>query len=130
MLDLKGRDLRLSALVAAEIRRHRDGVAMTVCSRNWALLTPLQALEHVRLVHSVGSRRQLAALRNGLAAPELRGVSIHRRLLDPATIADLRERAGLLLSWPVVTAAEARTLWDWGVDGVITERFEALAAAA
>ena len=33
------------------------------------------------------------------------------------------------MSWPVATLDEARRLAGWGVDGVITERFEALAPA-
>jgi hypothetical protein len=100
-----------------------------VCSRTWALLEPLRAVDGVRLVHSAGSRRQLAALLAGRAGASLEGVSIHRRLLDPAVAAGLRERAGLLLSWPVATVAEARALWRWGVQGVITEEFEAISAA-
>ena len=128
MLDLKGRDARLSRRVAEELRRHRDGVPTTVCSRTWGLLEPLRDLDGVRLVHSAGSRRQLAALLAGRAGARLDGVSIHRRLLDTAIAAALRERAGLLLSWPVATVAEAHVLWDWGVHGVITEEFEAITA--
>jgi hypothetical protein len=45
----------------------------------------------------------------------------------PPTVADLRKRAELIVSWPVATHAEASELWSWGVDGVITEHFEALA---
>jgi hypothetical protein len=54
------------------------------------------------------------------------GISIHRRLLDRATVADLRHRAELIMTWPVTTAEEAGQLAGWGVDGVITERFEEL----
>jgi hypothetical protein len=129
MLDLKGLDPRLSGRVAGALRRHRDGLPVTVCSRNWRLLAPLRAVEHVRVVHSVGSSRQLAGLLSGRAGGRLGGVSIHRRLLDAATVAELRMRAGVLLSWPVATLAEARELWGWGVHGVITERFESLARA-
>jgi hypothetical protein len=129
MLDLKGRDPRLSVRLAEALRRHRDGVPTTVCSRAWALLEPLRGLDGVRLVHSVGSRHQLAALLAGRAGARLDGVSIHRRLLDLAVAATLRERAGLLLSWPATTVADARALWDWGVHGVITEEFEAITAA-
>ena len=56
-------------------------------------------------------------------------MSIHRRLLDAGTAADLRQRAAILMSWPVATLEEARLLGSWGVDGMISERFEALAAA-
>jgi glycerophosphoryl diester phosphodiesterase len=77
----------------------------------------------------VGSRRQLRALRRRFAGQRLSGISIHRRLLDRATVADLRERAELIVSWPVASVEEARRLHGWGVDGVITEHFETLAPA-
>ncbi len=123
MLDLKGRDPRLPGRVAAALAGH--DVAVTVCSRNWRLL---RGFDGVRTVHSVGSRRQLRALRRRFAGRRLAGVSIHQRLLDAATVADLRRRAELILTWPVATAEEARRLAGWGVDGLITERFEALGA--
>ena len=128
MLDLKGRDPRLPLRVAAELERVPPRVPVTVCSRSWRLLEPLRALPGVRVVHSVGSRRQLRALRRRFAGRRLGGISIHRRLLDAATVADLRSRAELLLTWPVASAEDARRLARWGVDAVITERFEALAA--
>jgi glycerophosphoryl diester phosphodiesterase len=122
MLDLKGLDPRLPRRVAAELARH--GGQVTVCSRNWRFL---RRLAGVRVVHSVGSRRQLRVLRRRFAGRRLAGVSIHRKLLDPGTVADLRRRAELIITWPVATAEEARRLAGWGVDGVITEHFEALA---
>ena len=68
-------------------------------------------------------------LRRRFAGRRLAGISIHRDLLDARTVADLRARADLVITWPVASAEEARTLAGWGVDGVITERFDALAAA-
>lgn len=125
MLDLKGRDPRLARRVREALTDHRAPVV--VCSRSWRLLEPFAGDPGVRVVHSIGSRRQLRALRRRFAGRRLAGVSIHRRLLDRRTVADLRERAELIVSWPVATIEEARRLGDWGVDGVITERFEALA---
>jgi glycerophosphoryl diester phosphodiesterase len=122
MLDLKGIDPRLPGRLAAELARHPGPV--TVCSRNWRFLRRLRG---PRIVHSVGSRRQLRALRRRFAGRRLEGVSIHRRLLDAATVADLRRRADMVLAWPVATAEEARRLAGWGVDGMISERYEALA---
>ena len=123
MLDLKGRDPRLPGRVLAAL----DGRQVTVCSRSWRLLAPFADQGHVRVVHSVGSRRQLRALRRRFAGRRLGGISIHQRLLDAPTVAELRERAELIVSWPVSTPDEARRLWSWGVHGVITEHFEALA---
>jgi len=121
MLDLKGVDPRLPRRVAAELARVRPGVPVTVCARRWRLLEPLDGMAGVRIVHSVGSRRQLRALRRRFRGRRLGGVSIHRRLLDAATVADLRRRADLVLTWPVTTAEDARRLGAWGVDGVIRE---------
>jgi hypothetical protein len=119
MLDLKG-GRRLGRRVAAAL----GGRPVTICSRRWSALEPFAGLPHVRVVHSVGSRRQLRALRRRGCVD---GISIHRRLLDRATVADLRRRAGLIMSWPVASAEEAALLAGWGVDGVITERYEELA---
>ena len=100
-----------------------------MCSRRWRALEAFAGDPDVCVVHSVGSHRQLRALRRRFADRRLAGISIHRRLLDASTVADLRARAELIVSWPVATADEARLLGAWGVDGVITERFEALAEA-
>jgi hypothetical protein len=129
MLDLKGRNRRLSQRVAAELACRPAQGPVTVCSRSWRLLAPFLDDPAVRVVHSVGSRRQLRMLRRRFADRRLGGISIHRRLLDADTVADLRARAELIVSWPVATVEEARRLGAWGVDGVITERFEALAEA-
>ncbi len=122
MLDLKGIDPRLPGRLAAELAGHPGPV--TVCSRNWRFLRRLRG---ARIVHSVGSRRQLRSLRRRFGDRRLQGISIHRRLLDAATVADLRRRADMVLAWPVATAEEARRLASWGVDGVISERYETLA---
>jgi hypothetical protein len=120
MLDLKTGGVRLAERVA-ELVRGRPGVR--VCSQHWRLLAPLAAAG-VPVVHSVGGRRALRAL------PErVDGLSIHRKLLDRDVVAGLRERTGTILTWPVATAAEARELGEWGVDGVITDNFAELAAA-
>ena len=129
MLDLKGRDGRLARRVADALAAVPRRPRITVCSRNWVLLEPFEELEGVRLVHSVGSRRQLRALRRRFASRRLDGISIHRDLLDAGTVADLRTRADMVMTWPVASADEARALAGWGVSGVITERYDALLPA-
>lgn len=129
MLDLKGRDARLAPALAEAIRRLRPGRSATVCSRSWPLLDALRGVPGLRLIHSVGSAAQLTALRGRLRSGGVEGVSIHRRLLSPAVVTELRARAGVLMTWPVATVDQALSLASWGVDGVITERFEELAPA-
>jgi glycerophosphoryl diester phosphodiesterase len=127
MLDLKGRDVRLSELVVAALADRSGGAETVVCSQSWGLLRPLESLAGLRVVHSVGSRRQLAVLRRRFAGRRLAGISIHRTLLDAATARELRERAALLMSWPVESAAQAHELAGWGVQGLITSRYQELA---
>jgi glycerophosphoryl diester phosphodiesterase len=129
MLDLKGHDLRLPGRIVRAIGETGTAGRVTVCSQDWRLLEPLRELPDVRVVHSVGNARQLARLRRHLAGKPLAGVSIHRRLLDTEVVADLRRRAELVLSWPVESVAQARTLAAWGVQGLISQSFERLAPA-
>ena len=126
MLDLKGRDPRLSTGVAAALH-DRPRKSTVCCSQNWVLLEEMRNLDGVHVVHSIGNRRQLHALRRQAATRPLDGVSIHLRLLGPRRVRELRRLAGLVMSWPVRTLAEVRRLLSWGVDGLITEHFEVLA---
>lgn len=125
MLDLKGRDRRLPALVAAALGEHAPGAPVTVCARHWPLL---DLLPGVPGVHSVGARRQLEALRRRFDGRRLHGVSIHRKLLDARTVKDLRRRADVVMTWPVQTREDVRELVAWGVHGLITESPELVAA--
>lgn len=129
MLDLKGLRRSVGRRVREELARVRPEARVVVCSRSWRLLEPLRDHAGVQIVHSVGSRRQLRALRRRFAGRRLDGISIHRRLLDADTVADLRARTAMIMSWPVGTLEEAQRLAGWGVDGVITERFEELTRA-
>jgi hypothetical protein len=122
MLDLKGHDRRLPGRVLAAIDAAGLPGRLTVCSQDWRLLEPLAGRQEVRVVHSVGNARQLARLPNTLA-----GISIHERLLDADVVAELRRRAALVLSWPVESVTQARRLATWGVQGLISRRFEDLA---
>jgi len=126
MLDLKGRDHRLPAAVAAALR-DQPRESTVCCSRNWALFDEMHDLDGVRLIHSVGNARQFHALRRRTARRPVDGVSVHKKLLSPTRVADLRRRAGLVMTWPVQTLADVRRLVSWGVDGLITEHHEVLA---
>ena len=100
-----------------------------ICARTWPLLDLVAVAPEVRRIHSVGTRRQLDALRRRFAGRPLEGISIHRRLLDAEIVRDLRSRAGVVMAWPVRTVQEARLLLRWGVQGLITEHPEQIAAA-
>lgn len=123
VLDLKGRDPRLAGQLLTELElRLRDGQGVTICARHWALLELLRDVPGVRLVHSVGSSRQLRRLRRSHRGARLDGVTIHERLLDSRTVRELRELADVILTWPINTVERAQELLGLGVDGLISDR--------
>jgi glycerophosphoryl diester phosphodiesterase len=123
VLDLKGRDRRLSGLVLDALApRLEAGARDAVCARSWPLLDAFAGVAGLRRIHSVGSARQLARLRRRLAGRRIEGVSIHERLLDSRTVRELRELADVVFTWPVNTVERARELLDCGVDGLISDR--------
>lgn len=124
MLDLKGRSPRLATNVLAELRPTLDSRSVTICARAWALLEPFEALPGVRTIHSVGNARQLQALLRLGHRRRLQGISIHERLLNPATVTELRNVADLVMTWPANAAGRARELVAMGVDGLITDRLD------
>ena len=129
MLDLKGSERRLAEIVCDELAPYLGARRFIVCARSWELLEAFDGLP-VRRVASVGSRRQLRALVERCAGARLDGVSIHERLLDPRAVAELRAVAGVILTWPVNAPARARELLRMGVDGLISDRADAIAPLA
>ncbi len=127
MLDLKGRDPRLSERVIAELDARSIHLPMTVCARSWKLLDAFEDRADVRTVCSVGSRRGLRRLLARRRERRLGGVSIHANLLDANTVAQLRETCEVVMTWPVNCADRARTLLDWGVHGLITDEAHVIA---
>lgn len=113
LLDLKGGHPLLARRVVEALPS-----GYTVCSQHWWMFRAFPP--SVRVVWSAGSRRGLRRLRARLRhGPPVYGVSVHRRLLTPEVVAELRQRAQIVLTWPVDTAhalAEAHRL---GVGGVI-----------
>jgi len=124
MLDLKGRNRRLSTEVLVRLRPELGRRRVTVCARSWPLLEPFEGLPGVRAVYSVGNARQLRALLHVARRRRLQGISIHERLLTPATVAELRDVADLVMTWPANAAERARELLAMGVDGLITDRLD------
>ena len=127
MLDLKGRDPRLSARVLEELDRRAVRLPVTVCARSWKLLDAFEERDDIRTVCSVGTRYGLRRLLARRREQRLGGVSIHADLLDARTVAQLRDTCEVVMTWPVNCADRARTLLDWGVHGLITDRADAIA---
>lgn len=125
VLDLKGRRLRLAELVLESLLPYLGSRRFTVCARDWRLLEPFADVP-VRLVHSVGSMRQLRRFLRQPGGRRVDGVSIHERLLDGGTVASLRAVADVIMTWPVNRPERARELLRLGVDGLITDDLAAI----
>ncbi|HSI97301.1 MAG TPA: glycerophosphodiester phosphodiesterase [Gaiellaceae bacterium] len=126
MLDLKGPRRRLSELVLEELRPYLGQRPLTVCARWWRLLETFEGAP-VRRIASVGSARELRAVLRRFAERRIDGVSVHERLLDEATVADIRRVTELVLTWPANVPSRARALLEMGVDGLISDRVDAIA---
>lgn len=127
MLDLKGRDPRLSRRVIEALDERREHLPVTVCARSWKLLDAFEGRSDMRTVCSVGSRRGLRRLLARRRDERLGGVSIHARLLDARTVRELSEKCEVVMTWPVNCTERARTLLGWGVHGLITDEADAIA---
>lgn len=130
MLDLKGRQSSSGRAVAELIHEeghHRD---VFVCGRHWPSVDAVAVLPYVRRVLSARTQgelaRLLALLESRSAAPPA-GTSVHRNLLDAATVVRLRRRVDLLMTWPVNDLATLDHLVDLGATGIITDSPEVLA---
>ncbi|MEV0790368.1 glycerophosphodiester phosphodiesterase [Kribbella sp. NPDC050459] len=123
MLDLKGIHPWLARRLAAEL----PGTAITVCTQHWWMLRAFRDLANVRLVLSAGSRRGLRRVRARLRRRPAYGVCVHRRLLTPETVTELRRTADVVFTWPVDTAADLADAQRLGVDGVIGKNLGVLA---
>jgi glycerophosphoryl diester phosphodiesterase len=129
MLDLKGRAPRLADLVIQAIEPFLGQRRLTVSARFWPLLERFDGLP-VRRLHSIRSARQLRALVRQSAGSRLDGVSIHERLLNLDAVAELRRIAAVVMTWPVNDAERAGELLRLGIDGLISDRPEAIAHLA
>ena len=118
LLDLKGLNRRLPALVLETLAEHAPGRPFAVCSQNWDFLDTLCRYPEATTFYSVGNHRQLRALAHRLDRAGRHAVSIHSRLLDPATVRAIKERAAAVVPWRVHSAAHVQQLLAWGVDGI------------
>ena len=141
MLDLKGPRLGVAPEVAALLRLSVPDMPVSVCTKQWRMLEAFDGAPHVRQVMSAANPLQLSRLRARLRSRVARrsgaqpsfdrnqraaGLSIHRNLLTPDIVAELRAATDLIMVWPVDTEealAQARRL---GVTGVISKNLTLL----
>ncbi len=126
MLDLKGPGLRVAAEVAALLRRYVPGMPVTVCTKQWRMLDAFAADPNVRRVYSAANPLQLRRLRALLRRRRVDGLSINRRLLNPAVVAELHRATDLVMAWPVDTEAALEHARWLGVTGVISKNLTIL----
>jgi glycerophosphoryl diester phosphodiesterase len=128
LLDLKGIHPRMASRLATVLTEVMPDATVTVCTQHWWMLSAFRDLTNVRLVLSAGSRRGLRRLRSRVRRRPAYGVCVHRRLLTPGIVTELRRGAEVVFTWPVDTEdalADARRL---GVDAVIGKNLAILRA--
>jgi glycerophosphoryl diester phosphodiesterase len=126
MLDLKGPGLAVAAEVAALLRRYAPGLPVTVCTKQWRMLDAFADDPSVRRVYSAANPLQLRRLRALLRQRRVDGLSIHRGLLNPDVVAELRRATDLVMVWPVDTEAALDHARWLGVTGVISKNLPIL----
>ncbi|HEY0950459.1 hypothetical protein [Nocardioides sp.] len=130
MLDLKGRTAATGRAVAELLHARADRHPILACGRHWPAVEAVGVLDYVRPVLSARNRAELAALLRRLERterPAPYGVSVHRSLLDAATVSRLRRRVEVVMTWPIDDVGWLDRVVDRGVNGVISNEPEILA---
>ena len=124
MLDLKGNDRRLPAMLLEALRLHADANPIMVSARLWNHLGSLRDHPQLVLFHSVGTKGQLRRVRRLLDAREQDAICAHYRLLDAATVRALKQQVTMVATWPINDAGRLHRAIEWGVDAVITDNID------
>jgi glycerophosphoryl diester phosphodiesterase len=128
MLDLKGRSPSVGRSVAGLLHELGRDHVILACARQWRSVDALAELPYVRRVLSARNRAELARLFKRLSSTgPAYGVSVHRSLLDPATVKALNHRVEVLMTWPVNDLPTLDRMLDIGVTGIISDENEILA---
>lgn len=134
MLDLKGRSPRLAERLVAAVREVRatppgeTPSPILICARAWPALETAGRHPDVRVIHSVGTEAELAAVWPKLAAIPHPAVSIHARLLDEPTLARFVAENVAVISWPINTEELRQDLTARGASGLTIDESEVMRA--
>jgi hypothetical protein len=129
MLDLKGRRSASARSVAELIPAEGHQRDLRVCGRHWPSVDAVSVLPYVRPVLSARTQGELARLVRLLETESgvlPAGLSVHRSLLDAATVTRLRTRVDLLMTWPVNDVITLDRMIDIGVSGIVSDSPEVL----
>ena len=127
MLDLKGPGAvgRHAARIVLELLPDRP---VLVCSRWWPGVAAFAGLPRARPLLTARNRAEMHRLRRRVRGPYAPyGVSLHRSLLAPAVVAELREHVELVLTWGVDDERVLQDVLARGVTGVISSSPDVLA---
>ena len=131
MLDLKGWHPWLGRAIATAMEDAAPGRPYVVSGRQWQMLSAFESLDHVQIIHSARSPRELKALPRRVAGHRTDAVCMHRHLLaNPRWVALARSLAPTLLTWPIVDHATAEEARAYGADGLIIDGIDLLAELA
>jgi glycerophosphoryl diester phosphodiesterase len=133
LLDVKwspgGRQSAFARALAQTVRLAGMADDVVFCGQNWSVLNRLRVIDPgLRVFYSIGSQRQLPTFGHLPQDDTLKGVCVHRSLLN-AQLIDILKRRGLdIWTWTIDDAEQARALIATGIDGIISNRLEVLAA--
>ena len=126
MLDLKGPG-RVGARVAQVVHVAQPEAPVLVCARWWPGLDAFAGLPWARPVLTARNGPELRRLRRrvrGTRRPY--GVSLHRSLLSPVVVADLRAHVDVVMTWGVNDHDVLQEVVDLGVNGIISDEADVL----
>ena len=127
MLDLKGPGA-VGRHVARAVHHQLPERPLLVCSRWWPGVDAVAGLPWARPLLTARNRAELLRLRRRVRGGRRPyGVSLHRSLLTPSVVAELRERVELVLTWGVDDEATLDDVLARGVNGVISDSADVLA---
>ncbi|WP_166355828.1 glycerophosphodiester phosphodiesterase [Phytoactinopolyspora limicola] len=136
MLDLKGVRLGLGPAVARVLQEHAAGVPVAISTPHWWMFKSFADLPDIRPILSAGSwpmvERLRGLIRKGPDAwpnqQSIFGCSVHRTLLSPAIVAELRRRVRHVITWPVDTQGDLDDALRLGVTGITSKNVSLLAS--
>lgn len=121
MLDLKGRRTSAARAVADLLHESGRDRPVMVCGRHWPSVDVLTELPFVLPVLSARNRLELSRLLERVQHSPVHGVSVHRSLLTPEIVAQLRTSVEVVMTWPINDLDLLESTLAIGANGVISD---------
>jgi glycerophosphoryl diester phosphodiesterase len=126
LLDLKGWDDAVPAHVLQVVGDASQQVQFAVTARTWRLLDPFAEIPGIAAFPSAGSDADIERLRTMGPKPNWTGIAVHRKLLTQERVAQLRELAPLVTTWPINSLEALVDVLGYGVDGVTSDNLDVI----